>query len=378
MAISAAKAFAYLYPEEEDPAGAFDFWLSPCGKTDLVPEDLKKIFDILSSVADGVGSWKSPKDGNKGSGKKGDDGNPNDRTKCKRAPGGCRSGSGAPPSKCKIPQRQQTRFLGAARNTLRMQSCVADKTVKVEMIITSLVYAANAQPTRVQKHCSQEWSQACFHYSSAIRVNPQWAVLTCPPSAATTSYRLDGFATNTWAAQHSGAKWTEAPYRQTPACDRDEWPPAYLLDESDPAYKNSGVDSSGQLVRYLPMGENRAAGQMWRGVCFNGPVRSLSEREFKDQVEQAPRNKKSVAKRPGLTRTFAAVTVSSRPEFTISSWGHSGSPPTDDGLRDNPCWPKAIAAKDPAFVLLTYDPRYGGKAPPYDYRKPYEQGSNGS
>lgn len=88
MAVSAAKTIAYTYPAGEDPAGAFDYWLSPCGKTDLVPDDLKKTFDILSTVADGVGSWKPPKNGKKGMGRKGDAGNPTDRTKPHPGSGG--------------------------------------------------------------------------------------------------------------------------------------------------------------------------------------------------------------------------------------------------------------------------------------------------
>jgi len=74
MATTAAQMAAYLYPEEEDPEGAFSWWLSPCGGTDLVPEDIKTLFDTLSTVADGVSSFKKPKNLNKGSGKKGDDG----------------------------------------------------------------------------------------------------------------------------------------------------------------------------------------------------------------------------------------------------------------------------------------------------------------
>jgi hypothetical protein len=64
---------AYLYPEEEDPEGAFDWWLKPCGGTTLVPDQIKQLFDTLSTVADGVSSFKKPKNLKKGSGKKGDD-----------------------------------------------------------------------------------------------------------------------------------------------------------------------------------------------------------------------------------------------------------------------------------------------------------------
>lgn len=382
MAISAAKSFAYLYPEEEDPAGAFDFWLSPCGNTDLVPDDLKKTFDILSSVADGIGSWKPPKNLKKGSGKTGDERNPINRGKPlgPRPGGGVQkpgSGTGGK-KKCYIAPAQKTIRLGGAKNTLRKQSCVADKTVKEEMIITSLVYAANAVATQVQTHCDKAWSQACFHYSSAIRVNPQWATLTCPPSAATTAHRQNGRATASWSNQHRGAGWLDSQNRQRQDCERDEYPPAYLLDASDPAIVFGGQSPSGQLVRYLPAAENGKAGQMWKGACFQPPLADLSDKDFENAVNRASKGNKQIIQKVGLAQTLAAIPVTLRPEFVISSWGQTGNAPVDDGLPDNPCWPKAIAAQDPAFVLLNFDPRYGGRPPPYDDTKPYKKGSNGS
>ncbi|PGH21316.1 hypothetical protein AJ80_03367 [Polytolypa hystricis UAMH7299] len=56
------------YPEDEDPAGAFQWWTTPCDRTDLVPANLKKAIDILRAVTD-VGKFKPPKDIGKGSGK---------------------------------------------------------------------------------------------------------------------------------------------------------------------------------------------------------------------------------------------------------------------------------------------------------------------
>jgi len=37
MAVTAAQMASCLYSEEEDPEGAFFWWLSPCGGADLVP-----------------------------------------------------------------------------------------------------------------------------------------------------------------------------------------------------------------------------------------------------------------------------------------------------------------------------------------------------
>ena len=80
---------AYIYSEDQDPAGAFEWWLSPCGGTGLVPEQIKEVFDILSVVADGVSSLKKPPEIRKESGRKGDSGNPTDR-----APPSTRLGNG--------------------------------------------------------------------------------------------------------------------------------------------------------------------------------------------------------------------------------------------------------------------------------------------
>ena len=392
MLTVAAQMAAYVYPDEEDPEGAFSWWLRGCGGTNLVPEDVKKTFDMLSKVATDISSFKTPKKIKKGSGKKGDRGNPKDQSKPPSAPArgnecknpGPKQPQGSMPAKnmhlmmpcirkkgCKIPADKRVQRLGAARNTLRVRSCVNEQTMTKEMIITSAAYAADAKPTRVAKKCEGAWSQACYHYSSAIRVNKHWATLTCPPEAATTrKHRLDGPATASWSKQHRGEGWIDS----NKECDRDEYPPAYLLNSNDQAYIAGGVNSQGQLVRYIPADQNRKAGQMWKAACFKGPIHDLTDQEFENKVSRAA--KKHVIKQNQLEQTMAAVTVNSRPEFTISSWGQAGLP--DDGLRANDCWPSDIAAEDPGFALLTFDPHYGGKKPPYNYSAKYEKGKNGS
>lgn len=281
-----------------------------------MPDEIKQIFSILSQVTDGVSSLKAPKNDGKGSGKKGDDGNPVDHS-TPRAP--TNSGNGGTKKKCRIPASKQTKRIGAAKNTMRIQSCVADKTVKSEMIITSLTCASNAEPTKVAKHCEKLWSQACFHYSSAIQVNPQWATLTCPTEAASTKHRLQAGATATWSSQHRGDGWMLETNRVHDNYDRDEFPPVYLLGAADPAYINSGHNSRGQLVRYMPYKDNQRTGQMWKGSCFNGPVKRVSDREFQDQIALAPAANKQVIKAAGLEQTIAGITVNSRPEFSFSS-----------------------------------------------------------
>lgn len=79
--VNAATYVDYTYDSDNDPEGAFDFFLSPCGGTDLVPEDLKNGFDIAIGAAGGrikgMDIDKPPKPKwKKGSGKKGDKSNP--------------------------------------------------------------------------------------------------------------------------------------------------------------------------------------------------------------------------------------------------------------------------------------------------------------
>ncbi|KAK1475640.1 hypothetical protein CABS01_03917 [Colletotrichum abscissum] len=217
--------------------------------------------------------------------------------------------------------------LGAAKNTLRIQSCVNDATRKNDLVVTSVVYAPNAKPTVVERECSQKWSQACFHYSSAIKVNPQWATLTCPPEAAATAWRLDAEAVPAFQKQHKG-------------------------------------------------GMNRGAGHMWKGICLGAAIEDMKDSEFKAKVDADP-NRKTIIQ-GGVTRTQAAITATVRPEFTINKWGNAANPPANDGLELNTCWPNNIAAGDPGFALLTFDPYYNTHPRLYNYSIPYVKGSNGS
>ncbi|RYO80140.1 hypothetical protein DL764_009933 [Monosporascus ibericus] len=370
MATTAAQMASYLYPEEEDPEGAFSWWLSPCGGTDLVPEDIKRVFGILNQVSDGVSSFTPPKNIPKGSGRKEDGANPIDRSKPKAGTGSGPNGTGGVTKrkKCSIPKNQETRRMGEARNTLRKQRCVADKTQRNDMIITSLAYAAEATPIPVVRNCEARFGQACYHYRSAIEMHKDWETITCHPEAAVTQHRLHGSATRTWTAQHTGAGWLDPAHRIAQKCDKDEYPPAYLLHEQHTAYIQGGIDNSGQAVRWLPASENEPAGRLWKGVCFVPPVKELSDSEFERKFAAAPNKQHAIVS--GVTQTYAHVTVGGRPEFSWGSWGHDPNPEPDYGLWVNPCWPAAVAPMDPAFVLLTFDPIYGGQPLPYDYKKP--------
>jgi hypothetical protein len=375
MVTTAAQMAAYLYPEEEDPEGAFSWWLSPCGGTDLVPDDIKNAFAMLSTVANGVSSFSPPRKLKKHSRRRGDEGNPNptDRGNPRTS---TNSGVQKPAKKCRIGKGKSTFRVGGASNTLRKQSCVSDQTVAQNLVVTSLAYAAPYAPVQYTGTCRAKNSQACYHYSSAIRVNPQWATITCDDSIASVANRLDGHATATWAAQHKGKEWREEKNRARAGCDMDEYPPAHLLHDNHPAFINGGLNTQGQLVRFLDSGQNRACGSMWKGVCMKPVLMELSDADFARKFLAAP-SKVTVVDTKGNTVTKAAMTVTHRPEFTMV-FEHASNPPVNDGHNDNQCWPSGIAANDPGFPLLTFDPYYRGMAPPYDYAAPYVKGSNGS
>ena len=73
MAATAAQTVSWIYDKENDPSGAFERWLSPCGDLGLVPVQIRQLFDALNQVTSGI-SFKVPKKLKKGSGKKGDGG----------------------------------------------------------------------------------------------------------------------------------------------------------------------------------------------------------------------------------------------------------------------------------------------------------------
>ncbi|KAH8692466.1 glycoside hydrolase family 18 protein [Phaeosphaeriaceae sp. PMI808] len=384
MAATAAQIAAYLYPEEEDPEGAFSWWLAPCGGTNLVPEEIKKLFGILSAVPSGITSFVEPKRLRRGSGRRNDDGNPNERD---------RSNPSAPQKpqstqkKCKPPP---SKVVGPAQNVWQQGQCKNGQTHLTQWVITSLSHIKNPGTVTVKGHCKKKWSQACYHYSSAISVSPAWSTMECHTNAASTAWRLEGKMTKVWSDTHNGDGWLHKKHRVQQDCDRDEYPPAYFIkDQNDPILINGGVAPGGQLMRWLPDNENRGGAAMWRGACFRP---SIQADKFEDDKAFEKEMKKDQAKRSvtetitpknkGVTKTVTRIlfsaTVNNIPEFTITAFDPVPPTGSDDGLRVNECWPSDIAKLDPGFVLLEVDPWYKGKTPPYDYKKPYNPPSNGS
>ncbi|KAJ4405557.1 hypothetical protein N0V82_010291 [Gnomoniopsis sp. IMI 355080] len=259
-------------------------------------------------------------------------------------------------------------------------------------MITSLVYANNVAPTQVTATCKQEYGQACYHYSSVIANNKQWATLTCPEAAATSANdRKDTGIVDKWSTSRNGKGWIDPSLsNMNPKCDRDEYPPVYLVDPTGPVAKDRGTTKAGQRLRVLPASENQAAAKMWTGICFTNALPDSDA-----AVIDAAANKRagvvdSTSIDPTSTEYSVAITAAYRPEFTITSFDKKdyGSGTSGDGLKDNPCWPESKAPLDPGWALMTYDEYYDhyGQVTirntpmpkgPYNYKQPYDDSLNG-
>ncbi|EXL70032.1 hypothetical protein FOPG_14107 [Fusarium oxysporum f. sp. conglutinans race 2 54008] len=394
MALTAAETVNYIYPKDENPEGAWQWWLSPCGGSDLVPDEFKQIFEVLGNVPTGRSSFKEPKKIKKGSGKKGDDGNPTDRSTPRpnngghngagknggkapaKPPAGNSNNNGGKKKKCNVPARMSSRHLGQAKNTLRLMSCDKnDQTQISDMVVTTMTYEPNATPTLWTTACDPKNSQACYHYSSANSVNPKWSTLTCPQEAATISHRFNGKAVVAWSDEHAGDGWKDPSHRVFPnQCDRDEWPPAYFLAKNAPEFTLGGK-KGGQRIRWIPFNDNQGASKHWRGVCMKHAVKHLPLNDWTDKVTKGKKGPSSNPKNNHEV-TEMSIDVDVRPEFDLK-FRHRI--PKDDGLWDNGCWPRNAAKDDPGFALLRIDEWYDKhkNLPKWDYTQPYKKGSNG-
>ena len=394
MTLTAAQMIAYAYDKSEDPAGAFEWWLSPCGDPSLVSNDLRKAFDIMNTVVDGVSSFKKPKNIKKGSGKKGDNGNPKpaDRGKPRAVPPNNRSQKNSN-KKCNIKAVDAVdRRLGEYSNSIQRKICKGGVTHIIQQVITRGIYDKNAVALPVKAECPKEASFACYHYHSAIQVSKQWETLTCPPEAAAGAYPAKRKAPDAWNRQHGGIGWK----KQNPhleafskidknGCQLDEYPPAYFLNKQHTAFQNGGVDNAvgGQLIRLLPGQHNGRGGGLWKGKCFEPILKGWGDAEFRRRLAMDKNPHIVVTSTKGrngqmttATKTQAEVPFDQRVEWSFTKWP---AIPVDDGLGDNQCWDSTRAAKDPGFALLTGDPYYTamGRSPQWKYREPYVKGSNG-
>lgn len=181
---------------------------------------------------------------------------------------------------CNIQRTPAQKVLGkpftGAKNTIVSYEvdCKAKVTTTHQTIITSLVYPNNLAPTQVTAACKPEYGQACYHYSSVIANNKQWATLTCPEAAATSANdRKDTGIVGKWSTSRNGKGWIDPSLsNMSPQCERDEYPPVYLIDPSGPVAQDRGKSKAGQRLRVLPKSENADAAKMWTGICFTNAL----------------------------------------------------------------------------------------------------------
>ncbi|CEJ93113.1 hypothetical protein VHEMI08726 [[Torrubiella] hemipterigena] len=377
------QTFQYLYPDSEGPKEAFDWWLSPCGDTSLVPDDLKKAFDIVDEVSGHLKPFKAPKGVAKHSGKLGDKTNPFKKARLAKAevpgpPEGREALKKVPQllEKCEIPKEKQFRKIGV--HTVRELACADDhKTTTTNWVVTSINYpTATSVPTvMATATCSKEYGQACHHYSSAIRQNSKFATVTCPPDAGTTAVHRDPApATVAWQKEHSGQGWLDLPpnlkdnkeqaQNLSALCDKAVWPPSELLDAKSPDFLEGGKRKDAQLVRFIPRKDSRLSSKMWSNVCFTAPLQDIDGPTLKALCEKDKAGKTVFW--PHGTEKRCKIDVDKIPVFTITEFQHDKD--EFDGLTTNsPCWPSAKVEADPGFALLGKDAFYDQYSPQFDY-----------
>ncbi|EEU34967.1 uncharacterized protein NECHADRAFT_78500 [Fusarium vanettenii 77-13-4] len=187
MALTAVELTNYVYSKEEDPLGALEWWLSPCGGSHLVPAEIKQAFDILSFAPGDKSSYKEPTKIKKHSGKKGDEGNPRSEPGKSTSVGPIKSeSSNTRTKKCSIKLEDQTKTVGVALNTLELRSCNGkDETVTEHSVLSTMTHEPLATRPKVKVNCSAVWNQSCHNYSAVIRESSRWSTFTLPSAVAT-------------------------------------------------------------------------------------------------------------------------------------------------------------------------------------------------
>lgn len=242
----------------------------------------------------------------------------------------------------------------------------------------------------ITKTCSgSRYPQACYHYYSAIN-NYDWvkSVYTCSDSNARAE-ATQLTATHEWKKQHANKDWhsyTKSSYtfnnQEKPVtCQADEFPPAYFMPLPDPQHAH------GQLIRWLPSGENSgAANTEWGNFCAkedggkeNGQRHKTGQNAGKINTElvSMPSSGKEKTTKGGngkMTTVTEFEVKFTRAVFEMQFdklWPEMPSKENDWGLRQNPCWPEDILPDDPGYVLLTDDNWYKTAMPPKDHRADY-------
>ncbi|KAK8038483.1 hypothetical protein PG993_006894 [Apiospora rasikravindrae] len=227
--------------------------------------------------------------------------------------------------------------------------------------------------------CPRKFAQACYHYSSVMRIHAATKSMTEFACAETRSgYRdykdLKADALAQWgstaivkrAAKHQHYwPWAQGwipragEDRDQGECQRDEWPPAYFW-PGDVYAKRNNMESAAQ-----PQGTQWGAGAIFNRFCWtHDAMRTRNSQETfenRNNVETVGRPDVKAAKKGanGIMTITTVVSVNTRHAiFKFEDWDNL---PVDNvwyGLRDNPCWPSDLAKDDPGWALLTNDEFY--------------------
>ncbi|KAL7629676.1 hypothetical protein AAE478_001199 [Parahypoxylon ruwenzoriense] len=251
--------------------------------------------------------------------------------------------------------------------------------------------------------CKKEHTQACYHYRSVMSrwsKTPSMTEWTCQATATSwgnaksKGWGNDGLATEKWgatalakipgtsgrAAKVSWQHWfpwaNGYVYRESTmengkvkldangkemfkGCDRDEFPPRYFWPGDSKAPKDMR-----QWVRFLPGYQNRGAGGLWGGFCNDHNAASTTKPPKKAEetyvISANLKSDKAITREEhpkGKDKTIhSTVKISTlRAIFSISEF--EGLKDNDDGLEENPCYPKELI-DDPGWALLTDDEWY--------------------
>ncbi len=257
---------------------------------------------------------------------------------------------------------------------------------------------STAKPKVILQTCTARlYPQPCYHYYS-VSIQDEFkksSTFACSNSNEGPNARRLLTAVDDWKKQHtSGSGWDDDVYKAykwkaypdgDPKCQADEYPPAYFRSEKD----------AGQLIRYLPAGENsRAAQKDWTNFCNkndggegNGQYKKKKDdkdlnedRSIKSELVPNPKSiGHKTEQHKGTTTSHITYEADYQRAVFSLTFDWAGVPKPDEknsfGLQMNPCWPQAILPNDPGFALLTNDPWYTklGHVPNPDTRPQYSK-----
>ncbi|KAH8719340.1 hypothetical protein GQ44DRAFT_775268 [Phaeosphaeriaceae sp. PMI808] len=179
--------------------------------------------------------------------------------------------------------------------------------------------------------------QACLHYSSVISRRRAYESSTC---VDTKDIRLGGTCLRVaeYNAEHD-VRWIHNWMRadlvnnfEPPACERDEWPPAHIWQA-----RNSNV-----WIRLSPQNGNGKAGQLWNRLCPDKTSTRIIQPASLIRVKSGCNKDTEIyEERAQETNTVMHMDFANMPAGI-----------EDQGLVDNPCWPKALI-DDSGFACKT-------------------------